>query len=120
MQAMDIDDIRRTNLRTLEAEVGGMKVLADKAGMSYTQCLNYRNGALDSRSGKKRGMRKETAWRFEVAGNKPRGWLDQDHSSESRTGWGLASTRWKLHGQTAMSPCALNGIAAALTARHYP
>jgi len=49
--------------------------------MSYTQCLNYRNGVPDSKTGKIRGMRKETAWRFEDACGKPRGWLDQPHDA---------------------------------------
>lgn len=76
---MDIDEIRRANIKTLEAELGGISALAAAANMSYTQCLNYRNGALDSETGKPRGMRKQTAWRFEDAGKKPRGWLDQPH-----------------------------------------
>lgn len=80
---MDIDDIRRQNLRLLEKEFGGIRALANKVGMSYAQCLNYRTGVADSATGKIRGMRKETAWRFEDAFNKPRGWLDQDHDDAS-------------------------------------
>lgn len=76
---MDIDEIRRVNIRALELEFGGISSLAEKTGMSYTQCLNYRNGVPDSKTGKLRGMRKETAWRFEDACGKPRGWLDQQH-----------------------------------------
>lgn len=77
---MDIDDVRRANLRILERKAGSITKLADLAQMSYTQCLNYRNGVKDSRTGKLRGMRKETAWRFEDAFELPRGWLDVDHS----------------------------------------
>ena len=76
---MDIDEIRRANLKALEREVGKPKQMAEAAGMSYAQYVNYRDGAFDKRSGKKRGMRKETAWRFEDACKKPRGWLDQVH-----------------------------------------
>ena len=76
---MDIDEIRRANLKTLERELGKPKLMAEASGMSYAQYVNYRDGAFDKRSGKKRGMRKETAWRFEDACKKPRGWLDQVH-----------------------------------------
>lgn len=73
---MDIDDIRRANIRTLETEAGSATSAADRLGMSYSQYLNYRNGAKEAKTGKLRGMRKETAWRFEDAFGKPRGWLD--------------------------------------------
>lgn len=42
----------------------------EAVGMSYAQYINLRDGAKDARSGKPRGMRKETAWRFENAGMK--------------------------------------------------
>lgn len=76
----DIDEIRRTNLLALEKLEGGTSAVAKRVGMSDSQFANLRDGAKDSRTGKPRGMRKETAWRFEDAFNKPRGWLDQDHS----------------------------------------
>lgn len=79
MDGMDIDDLRRKNLRRLEAEYGGAAAFAKVVGMSDAQYLNLRNGAKDSRTEKRRGMRKATAWRFEDAAKKPRGWLDQDH-----------------------------------------
>lgn len=78
---MDIDDIRRENIRTLESTMGAPKDVADRVGMTYVQYVNLRDGAKDTRSGKRRGMRKETAWRFEDAFGKPRGWLDTDHSA---------------------------------------
>jgi hypothetical protein len=78
---MDIDDIRRTNIRALEKEAGAPKSAADRVNMTYAQYINLRDGAKDPRSGKPRGMRKETAWRFEDAFGKQRGWLDQDHST---------------------------------------
>jgi hypothetical protein len=78
---MDIDDIRRFNICALEKEAGTPKLAADRAGMSYAQYLNYRNGAKEAKTGKVRGMRKETAWRFEDAFMKPRGWLDKDRTS---------------------------------------
>lgn len=78
---MDIDEIRRINIRLLENEFDSPSELAEKAGMSLTQYLNLRDGAKDSKTGKPRGMRKETAWKIEDAGGKKRGWLDQDRST---------------------------------------
>jgi hypothetical protein len=76
---MDIDDIRRTNIRALEVIAGSPKSAADRVGMTYVQYVNLRDGAKDARSGKPRAMRKETAWRFEDAFGKDRGWLDACH-----------------------------------------
>ena len=81
---MDIDDIRRANVRLLQQAAGSARLAADKVGMSYAQFVNYRDGAKDSRSGKKRAMRKETAWRIEDAFGMPRGWLDQPHGGEAQ------------------------------------
>lgn len=78
---MDIDEIRRNNLWLIEREMGNPTSVAEKVGMTPTQYINLRDGAKDSKTGKPRGMRKETAWKFEDAFSKQRGWLDQDHSS---------------------------------------
>lgn len=77
---MDIDEIRRINLKELEKELG--TDLYKKAGMSPTQFYNLRDGAKDSKTGKPRGMRKQTAWKFEDAANKPRGYLDKLHGKD--------------------------------------
>lgn len=77
---MDIDETRRANIRELEVISGSPKSAADRVGMTYVQYVNLRDGAKDARSGKPRAMRKETAWRFEDAFGKARGWLDTDHS----------------------------------------
>ena len=74
---MDIDDIRRENLKSLESRMGPQ--LYKAVGMSPTQFYNLRDGAKDSRTGKQRGMRKETARRFERAAGMPAGWLDAPH-----------------------------------------
>ena len=79
----DIDEIRRCNLRRLEEELGGPTVAAGRLGMSLAQFANLRDGAKDSKTGKPRGMRKETARRIELAGEKPVGWLDRDHSTSA-------------------------------------
>ena len=78
---MDIDDIRRANICKLEKLAGSPTAAALLVDMSYSQYLNYRNGAKEAKTGKLRGMRKETAWRFEDAFKKPRGWLDTNHDT---------------------------------------
>lgn len=79
----DIDEIRRDNLRLLEQEYGGPTATAAQVGMSTAQFANLRDGARDSKTGKPRGMRKDTARKIEQNANKPTGWLDVDHSSAS-------------------------------------
>ncbi|UXY13844.1 hypothetical protein N8I74_10970 [Chitiniphilus purpureus] len=77
----DIDEIRRDNLRLIEAEQGSATMAARNAGMTLAQFLNLRDGAKDSKTGKPRGMRKETARKIEAGNGKQRGWLDIDHSN---------------------------------------
>lgn len=79
----DIDEIRRDNLRLLETECGSPTAAAKMLDMSLAQYANLRDGARDSQTGKKRGMRKDTARRIEEAAGKPRGWLDIDHERNS-------------------------------------
>ena len=76
---MDIDNIRRANIRALEKEAGSTSAAAERVGMSYAQFVNLRDGAKDSRSGKRRAMRSETARRIEAAFQMPTGWLDREH-----------------------------------------
>lgn len=78
----DIDEIRRDNMRLIESEVGGTTEAATLCGMSPSQFANLRDGAKDSKTGKPRGMRKETARRIEECAKKPVGWLDISHSVE--------------------------------------
>lgn len=79
----DIDQIRRENMQRIVDESASKQAAADRVGMTLAQFLNLLTGAPDSRTGKPRGMRKETAWRIEEACGKPRGWLDLDRSSDS-------------------------------------
>lgn len=72
----DIDEIRRKAMGILEQEAGGPVAAAARAGMSYSQWANLRSGAQDSKTGKPRGMRKETARKIEAAFGKVEGWLD--------------------------------------------
>ncbi|MBP1034207.1 hypothetical protein J8631_01400 [Serratia fonticola] len=76
----DIDEIRRDNMRLLEAELGGPTEAANCVGMSPAQFSNLKTGAKDSKTGKPRGMRKSTARRIEESAGKPEGWLDVDRS----------------------------------------
>jgi len=77
----DIDEVRRENMRLLEAELGGPTEAANRIGMSLAQFTNLKTGAKDSKTGKPRGMRKSTARRIEEASGKPIGWLDIDHTA---------------------------------------
>ncbi|WP_353630657.1 S24 family peptidase [Achromobacter xylosoxidans] len=75
----DIDEVRRENLRRLEQEHGGPSAAAKALEMSPSQFMNLRDGAKDSKTGKPRGMRKETARKIEERAGKPIGWLDVSH-----------------------------------------
>lgn len=78
---MDIDETRRANILALEKLAGSKTEAANRVGMTYAQYLNYRKGVKEAKTGKIRGMRKETAWKFEDAFNMPRGWLDIPHDT---------------------------------------
>ena len=79
---MDIDEIRRSNIRKLEKEFGAA-FLAKEAGMSSSQYYNLRDGAKDSKTGRPRGMRKQTAWKLEDAAGVHRGYLDIPHENDT-------------------------------------
>lgn len=79
----DIDEIRRGNLWRIQEEAGGPTEAANLVGMSVSQFSNLRDGAKDSKTGKPRGMRKETARRIELKSGKPVGWLDVDRSGDT-------------------------------------
>lgn len=101
---LDVDEVRRKAMELLEQEVGGPVAAAKRVGMSYAQWANLRSGARDIRSGKPRGMRKETAWRIEEAFNKPRGWLnmadlvDPNFPRESDDAFSRLIRAWNLAG----------------------
>ncbi|MBR7987993.1 hypothetical protein [Burkholderia cenocepacia] len=78
----DIDQIRRDNLKIIDAEYGGPATAAAAIGMSHSQFTNLRDGARDSKTGKARGMRAATARKIEKSIGKPVGWLDTDHSAD--------------------------------------
>lgn len=74
--AHDIDEARRKAMKFLEDEIGGATAAAEKVGMTYTQWVNLRSGAADSKTGKPRGMRKATARKIEKAFGRDESWLD--------------------------------------------
>ncbi|ASE96027.1 hypothetical protein [Burkholderia cepacia] len=92
----DIDEIRRDNLRLIEAEYGGPSAAAAACGMSHSQFTNLRDGAKDSKTGRPRGMRAATARKIEDNLGKAVGWIDTDHSvttsatipADVPAGWG--------------------------------
>lgn len=105
---IDIDEIRRSNLRLLEASYSGPAEAAAAVGMSTAQFINLRDGAKDSKTGKPRGMRKDTARRIELAAGKPEGWLDAPPTTPS------TADAMKL--ATAHSPIVGNNV---VVIRHY-
>lgn len=76
-----IDDIRRDNLKALAEELGGVASLARTLDRSESQISQWTTGA-PLPSGKKRGMKTETARWIEQVTGKPAGWLDQAHSPQ--------------------------------------
>lgn len=98
----DIDEARRKAMTALEKEAGGPVAAAKKVGMSYTQWVNLRSGALDSKTGKPRGMRKETARKIEAAFDRDDGWLDYADLVEDLnvtiTDFELLTKAWEIAG----------------------
>ena len=78
----DIDQIRADNLHLLQKEFGSASATADRLEMTLSQFQNLRDRAKDSKTGKPRGMRKETARKIEDRAGKHSGWLDLDHSDD--------------------------------------
>jgi phage repressor protein C with HTH and peptisase S24 domain len=87
----DIDEIRRDNLRIIEREIGSPSKAAKVIDMSPAQFANLRDGAKDSKTGKPRGMRKDTARRIEKKCGKPSMWLDMAHEDQENNVYFLTS-----------------------------
>ncbi|NKI17414.1 hypothetical protein HCU74_08290 [Spongiibacter sp. KMU-166] len=71
-----IDDIRRYKLKLLAEEFGGQRPLADRIKKSPAQLSQLMTGSKESKTGRRRGMRPETARHIESCCGKPEGWLD--------------------------------------------
>lgn len=77
----DIDAVRRENLARLVQELGSVVAVAKLMDRSESQISQLLNGSANSKTGKPRGMRKDTARRIEHVTGKSPGWLDTDHRS---------------------------------------
>jgi hypothetical protein len=113
----DIDEIRRSNLRLLEGETGSATAAANLLSMSLAQFLNLREGAKDSRTGRRRGMRKETARKIDERAGKPQGWLDIDHEADpiSPHGWDRLDAMGR-----AQVEAFIEGLLARSEGSHHP
>lgn len=73
-----IDDIRRERLGALAKSLGGVTSLARALERSDAQVSQWIRGAAHSTTGRKRGMKSETARWIEATTGMPEGWLDSD------------------------------------------
>lgn len=73
-----VDEIRRENLAALAKRLGGNSDLAQKLDRTESQVSQWVTGSLLP-SGRRRGMRPETARWIEATAGLPPGWLDQEH-----------------------------------------
>lgn len=81
-----IDDIRRENMAKLVEEFDSVTALSARLERSESQVSQWLNGSIHSETGKRRGMRADTARYIESKCGKKPGWLDIDHSvSQSST-----------------------------------
>lgn len=78
-----IDEIRRENMAALAKRLGGVAHLSKALDRSEAQVSQWIRGARHSATGKKRGMRAETARWIEAITNIPEGWLDTNHDQPS-------------------------------------
>jgi phage repressor protein C with HTH and peptisase S24 domain len=76
-----VEEIRRTNLIELTKRHGGQRKLADLTGLASAQISQWINRAKDSRSGKPRVMRSDSARNVEQKLGLPNGWMDHPHDS---------------------------------------
>lgn len=72
-----IEDIRRARLDLLINEFGSVAALAQRLDRQPAQVSQWRNASIDTKSGKPRYMKSETARRIESLTGKPDGWMDQ-------------------------------------------
>lgn len=77
-----IEDIRRENMAKLAKRFGGNAGLANTLSRSEAQVSQWINGSLLP-SGKKRGMRSETARWIETTTGIHAGWLDTNHEKSA-------------------------------------
>ena len=72
-----IEETYRERLLMLTKQYGGQTGLSKKIDKSPAQISQWINGSADSKTGKARSMKSDTAREIEVTLNLPRGWFDQ-------------------------------------------
>ena len=80
------DEIRRQNLALLIAEHGTAASLAAVLERTPAQISQWLNQSKDSKTGKPRGMRPDSARYIEKRCGKDRGWMDEPHPKSDETG----------------------------------
>lgn len=72
-----IEETYREKLRILAKEFGGQNELGKVIGKSAAQISQWMNGSPDSKTGKPRSLKSDTAREIEKLTGKPRAWFDQ-------------------------------------------
>lgn len=72
-----IEETYRERLVMLSKQYGGQIGLSKLIDKSPAQISQWVNGSADSKTGKARSMKTDTAREIEIALNLPRGWMDQ-------------------------------------------
>lgn len=80
-----IEETYRERLLMLSKEYGSQSGLSKRIDKSPAQISQWINGSADSKTGKARSMKSDTAREIEVALKLPRGWFDQPVESAHTT-----------------------------------
>lgn len=72
-----IEETYRERLQLLINEYGSQQALSDAIGKSAAQISQWLNGSPDSKTGKPRSLKSDTAREIEQKLGKPRAWFDQ-------------------------------------------
>ena len=75
------EELRVENMARLRDEFGSVTALAARLERSDSQVSQWINASINSGTGQPRSMKAKTARWIEETAGKPRGWLDQDHST---------------------------------------
>ena len=81
------EEIQLENLLVLISEAGGESELAAKYGCSDAYIKQMARGYKDSKSGSPKGLGPMAARKLERCMEKPRGWMDHEHSDRQYEAW---------------------------------